>query len=259
VPGRAIMKLRRVRRGFAAVALGIALVALCPDAAPAGKRFLGIDISRFDGAINWTRVADSRVKFAFIEASRGSGADCAVKPKRCGADPFYDLNYWSARAAGIRVGAYHRAFPTGNGWRELKSDARAEARIFAEQVDELFKDDLLPALDFESPFGGLDARQLRSWVHIWLERVRKELGQKPIVYTNVTSWRATGDTTELARAGTPLWVANWGVDSPAVPADDWDGRGWSIWQFTNSGSVRGIKGRVDEDWLRGGFGRVSAR
>jgi lysozyme len=253
------MRLQRARWAFAALSLSIALLALSPTAAVAAKRTLGIDVSRFDGAIDWERVAGSGVKFAFVEASRGSGDDCAVKPRRCGPDPVYTTNYTQARAEGLRVGAYHRAFARGQSWKEIKRDARAEAVLFIGQVQALSGGDLRPALDVESPFGGLGVKQLRVWIRTWLGRVRKSLGTDPIVYTNITSWQATGDTIRFARAGTLLWVANWGVDRPAVPAQNWDGQGWSIWQFTNAGKVKGIKGRVDEDWLRGRFGEVSVR
>src|SRR3954447_1618550 len=75
----------------------------------AGRRArLGVDVSRLEGAIAWRKVAGSDIGFAIVEASRGSGGDCTVKPKRCGADPYYADNYAHARAAGIRVGSYHR-------------------------------------------------------------------------------------------------------------------------------------------------------
>ena len=83
------------------------------------------------------------------------------------------------------------------------------------------------------------------------------LGRKPIVYTNRTSWAQTGDTLSFAQRGHALWVANWDVSAPLVPADNWAGESWTIWQYTSSGSVPGIAGRVDRNWLRGGFETVS--
>jgi GH25 family lysozyme M1 (1,4-beta-N-acetylmuramidase) len=243
-------------RVSAVFALALALLALGPATAPA-ERIPGIDVSRFQNVIDWARVTEAEVEFAFVQASRGSGDDCVVRPERCGADAFYELNYAGATEAGIRVGAYHRAFADGAGRRRAKADARAEARLFIAQVGELRAGDLLPALDVETPFGGLNRRQLRLWVRTWLERVEDGLGVKPIVYTNVTSWARTGDTTLFARRGHPLWVANWNVRVPRVPADNWAGVGWSIWQYTSSGSVPGIEGRVDRNWLRGGFEAVS--
>jgi GH25 family lysozyme M1 (1,4-beta-N-acetylmuramidase) len=239
------------------MALCLLVVLPAGVAAPAAKRVRGIDVSRFQAKINWGRVADSKIGFAFAQASRGSGGDCAVVPRRCGADEFYARNYAGARDQGIRVGPYHRAFPNGGGRRAQERDAKAEANVFVERVGELRARDLLPALDVETPFGGLGHGALRRWVRTWVDRVRNKLGETPIIYTNFSSWQATGDTTEFARAGHPLWVANFGVDKPRVPAGNWDGQGWSIWQFTSSGHVKGIDGAVDKNRLRVGLGKIS--
>ena len=230
-----------------------AILALAVFAGPASAaRIQGIDVSRFDGAIDWQRVADDGIRFAFVQASRGAGDDCAVKPRRCGRDGLYDSNYEGARAAGVPVGAYHRAFVTGRGRATLRADAKAEATVFADEVGRLRRGDLRPALDFETPFAEVKAEQLRLWARVWLRRVGDALGVKPVIYTNTSSWAATGDSTEFALDGHPLWVANWGVRKPSVPAADWAGESWSVWQYTSDGSIAGIKGRVDRDVLHGG-------
>ena len=60
------------------------------------------------------------------------------------------------------------------------------------------------------------------------------------------------DTTAIADAGyTVLWVAHWGVAAPTLPANDWQGNGWTIWQYSNCGNVPGISGCVDLDWFDG--------
>ena len=246
------------RMSMAAIALCVALLALAAaDADARPKR--GIDVSRFQGEIDWKRVGDTNVEFAWVQASRGEGNDCAVVPDRCGPDGFYADNYSGATDAGIRVGAYHRAFAGGGGRAGTRRDARREANVFVDQVGALRKGDLLPALDVETPFGGLSEKRLRQWIRAWLNRVRRKLGAKPIIYTNLSSWQATGDTRRFARDGHPLWVANFGVDKPAVPAGNWDGNGWSVWQYTSSGRVKGIKGPVDRNRMRVGWRKVSAR
>lgn len=244
----------------AALALAIALTA--PVASAAGsvrEPALGIDVSRFEGAIGWHRVERAGVDFAFVQASRGSGADCTVKPRHCGPDRRYEPNYRRAREEGIRVGAYHRAFTNGRSLRAAKRDARREAGVFIDEVGALHDRDLLPVLDFEAPFGGLGARQLRGWVHVWLRRVSDALGVRPMIYTNLSSWQATGDTAKFARDGHPLWVASWGVREPLVPAGDWAGHGWSAWQYTNLGRIDGIRGRVSLDRLGVPLRRISFR
>ena len=99
---------------------------------------------------------------------------------------------------------------------------------------------------------------LVAWVRAWLARVEKKLNAQPIIYTNLSSWQATGGTTEFAAAGHPLWVANFDVKEPAVPAENWAGRGWAIWQYTSTGHVRGIDGNVDKNRLADGLGPISA-
>jgi GH25 family lysozyme M1 (1,4-beta-N-acetylmuramidase) len=233
------------------LAVGVAFAP--PPEADAAKPPLGIDVSRFQGEIKWKRAATKgKVRFAFVQASRGSGLDCAVAPDRCGADEFYVRNYARARLHGIRVGPYHRAFAGGDTIAEIIADANAEASLFIAVVDQgggLQPGDLRPALDVEYPFGGLNATELQTWIRTWLALVESAVGARPIIYTNVSSWQATGNTIEFADAGHPLWVAHWGVAAPRTPASFWDGNGWSVWQYSSSGSVKGIKGRVDLDRL----------
>ena len=255
--GRASTK--RALAGLACAG-ALALPAALPGTAAAGTGTVtGIDVSRFQGAIDWTQVDAHGIRFAFLQASRGTGFDCDVIPRNCGADLYYASNYAAARAAGIRVGAYHRVFIDPEPIKALRTDARAEADLFASMVGELRRGDLLPALDVESPFDGASEVQVRVWIRTWIKRVKRKLGSRPIIYTNTTSWGATGDTAKFAAKGYPLWVANWGVSRPSVPAGNWAGRGWSVWQYTSSGTVPGISGRVDMDRLRVRFSRISVR
>ena len=242
------------------------LVALCATAlgmaatpAHAGPGRLGIDVSRFNGTIDWFQVADAGVQFAFIAASRGSGEDCAVVPDSCGADPLFASNHAAARAARVRVGPYHRAFVGGGTPEEVLADARAEAQVFLGSVGTQLKGDLRPALDVETPFEVAGSTELRMWIRKWLKLVEAGLGERPLVYTNPTSWSATGNSKEFAKKGHPLWVANWGVRRPSVPARNWAGRGWAVWQFTSSGRLPGISGRVDLNRFKGKFSRIAAR
>ncbi len=242
---------------WAAFAVAAIMALAASSATAASARLPGIDVSRFQGQINWTSVAADGIRFAFIQASRGSGDDCSVVPRECGADGFYEFNHLEAPAAGVRVGPYHRAFVGGDRPFEVKADAKAEAEVFTTAVGELAPGDLRPALDLETPFAALSPVELRIWTRTWLRAVRRELGTKPIIYTNASSWSALGNPTSFARKGHPLWVANWNVSKPQVPAANWGGRGWRVWQHSSDGRVSGITGRVDLDWLRGGWAGVS--
>ena len=240
-----------------ALALAL-LLPLAPTAGAARGPIKGIDVSRFQGRIAWNKVGKTDLRFAYVQASRGSGRDCTVVPEECGRDQYFARNYGNAKAAGLRVGAYHRAFAKGRTRSKAKQDARAEANRFIDVVGRVRSDDLRPALDVEVPFRRLDEGRLRLWIRTWANRAEKKLHVKPVIYTNSSSWLATGDTTSFARNGYPLWVANFDVRKPSVPADNWAGKGWTIWQYTSSGRVRGINGNVDRNRLKKGFGKLEA-
>jgi GH25 family lysozyme M1 (1,4-beta-N-acetylmuramidase) len=241
----------------ALLALCLAAVGLAPAPASAGTKAMGIDVSRFQGPIDWPTVATAGIKFGFVQASRGSGADCTVKPGQCGADPFFATNRVAAESNGIRVGAYHRAFAAGGTTDTARLDAIAEADVFLASVGTLQSGELIPVLDVETPFSGMTASTLRTWIRVWVKKVNKRLGRKPMIYTNASSWGATGNTLEFAKAKYPLWVAEWGVSRPSVPAGNWAGHGYSVWQYSSSGTVAGITGKVDQDRLGRGLAKIT--
>lgn len=248
-------------RGVKRVLLLASLLALGliagPAQAQAGTKAMGIDVSRFQGVINWPSVAGAGIGFAYVQASRGSGADCTVKPAQCGPDPYFANNRIAAESAGVRVGAYHRAFAGGATAADARADALAEANIFIAAVGSLQHGELIPVLDAETPFTGMTSTSLRTWIRVFVKRVRKKLGRKPMIYTNTTSWSATANTLEFAKAKYPLWVAAWNVSRPSVPASNWGGRGYSVWQYTSSGTVPGISGNVDMDRLGKRLGKIT--
>jgi GH25 family lysozyme M1 (1,4-beta-N-acetylmuramidase) len=248
-----------VRRAGAILAVLAATMVVAAESASAGTRAPGIDVSRFQGTIDWPTVAASGIRFAFVQASRGSGTDCTVKPQQCGPDPNFAANRLAAEAAGIRVGAYHRGFASGSTDTDARADALMEADIFIAQVGQLNAGELLPVLDVESPFTGMSSTSLRTWVRVFVKRVTKRLGRKPMIYTNASSWSATGNALEFAKAKYPLWVAEYGASKPSVPANNWARHGFSVWQYSSSGSVPGIHGNVDLDRLGVGLAKITIR
>jgi GH25 family lysozyme M1 (1,4-beta-N-acetylmuramidase) len=178
-------------------------------------------------------VASSGQRFAIAKATEGQTYD----------DPMYASYKADAQAQGLLFTAYHFARPDST-----PDDAVLEADHFLD-VAQLGPGNLIPALDVERT-GGLDPQQLTDWVLAWLGEVTARLGVKPMVYTSPNGWKNRfDDTTAVADAGyTVLWVAHWNVPSPTVPANDWEGHGWTIWQHTDCASVRGISGCVDHDW-----------
>ena len=90
--------------------------------------------------------------------------------------------------------------------------------------------------------------------------MKRRIRVKPIIYTNVSSWNALGNPTELRQQGYPLWVANWDVLTAAGPGRQLGAASsWRIWQHSSDGRVAGIKGNVDLDMLRGGWSGVTVR
>jgi len=205
----------------------------------------GIDVSHWQGAIDWPAVAASGRRFVIAKATEGQTYT----------DDTYATNKAGATAAGLAFTAYHFARPDSTA-----NDAVLEADHFV-SVAQLGAGNLIPALDLEKT-GGLDTASLTAWVWAWLQEVGARLGVKPMIYTGPYFWKTyMGDTTEFADAGYKvLWIANWNVSSPSVPASDWGGNGWTFWQYSDCGTVPGISGCVDTDWFNGtDFGRVRIR
>jgi lysozyme len=201
----------------------------------AAGRVRGIDVSKWQGDVDWSRVASTPVRFVIMRATRGNAYD----------DPRYAEYLAEASANGLVVGAYHRA-KVG----VAPGDARDEADHFLD-VARNGAGDILPVLDIEDA-NGLSVAKLRAWVRRWLARVRGRTGVRPMIYSSPYFWRTyLGDTTWFADRGYPLWIAHWGVWRPDVPARGWSGHGWTFWQSTSTGRVSGIGPNVDRDRFNG--------
>ena len=220
---------------------GVALIAAiltvipAPRAVAAAAKVPGIDVSMWQGDVDWSAVGSTPTRFVIMRATRGNAYD----------DPRYAEYLAEASANGLVVGAYHRA-KVGLG----AGDAKAEADHFVD-VARNAAGDVLPALDIEE-HNGLTVAQLTDWVRTWLARVYARTGVRAMIYSSPHFWRTyLGDTTWFADHGYPLWIAHWGVPSPMVPAADWGGHGWTYWQWTSTGRVSGIGPNVDRDRFDG--------
>src|SRR5829696_9260419 len=129
----------------------------------------GVDVSNHQDRIDWERVRADGVAFAYVEASEGMTF----------ADPKYTAHVGGAHAARIRTGAYHFARPDTNS-SDVRRDARAEADFFL-ALARPRSGDLLPALDLET--AGLPPDSMVAWARAWLDRVRRAIGARPILYT----------------------------------------------------------------------------
>ncbi len=213
----------------------ILTVVPAPRAVAAGTKVPGIDVSIWQGDVDWNAVASTTTRFVIMRATRGNTYD----------DPRYAAYLAEASANGLVVGAYHRA-KVGVG----AGDAKAEADHFVDVAQNAARD-VLPALDIEE-HNGLNASQLTEWVRSWLARVYSRTGVRAMIYSSPHFWRTyLGDTTWFAEHGYPLWIAHWGIPSPMIPAGNWGGHGWTYWQWTSTGRVSGIGPNVDRDRFNG--------
>ena len=194
----------------------------------AGATTQGIDVSYFQGTIDWSAVHAAGIEFAFIRLSYGDVFR----------DPKFDRNWPAAKAAGVVRGAYQFFRPS--------DDVASQADMMIEAIGTYEPGDLPPVLDVEKT-DGYSPAQIASRVRTWVDRVHAALGVEPIIYTGSYFWRdhvggAKGYDTD------PLWIAQYTSQCPNLPLP-W--HAWAFWQHSNVGRIAGITGRVDLDTFDG--------
>ncbi|HEY2888528.1 MAG TPA: glycoside hydrolase family 25 protein [Candidatus Limnocylindrales bacterium] len=196
----------------------------------------GIDVSSWQGSIDFAKVKAAGKSFVVAKATEGS----------TWTDSTYARNKASAMANGLKFTGYHFARPGTNA-----GDAASEADHFAAVLG-LKRGMLIPALDLEVS-GGLSVSALQTWVKTFLTRVYLRTGVRAMIYSNASFWSTNmGNTSWFAANGYPvLWIAHWGTSSPSVPGSDWASKSWHVWQYSDCGKVSGISGCVDLDRVRG--------
>ena len=233
---------QRGRLGLLA-GLVIAFAALLPVSASeaATARAKGLDVSNYQGAINWAKVAKAGYRFAFGKATEGTSYN----------DKSYTTNRNGSEGAGLVFGAYHFARPAGKSFAAATASAVNQANHFL-AVAQPQPGELPPVLDLEKT-GNLPTQRLLGWTLAWLDQVYARTGVEPFVYTSPLFWKGSlGDSTAAAAGGTGLWVAHWTSNSkPTVPAQNWDGISWKFWQWTDCVTVPGIKHCSDGDRMNG--------
>ena len=209
-----------------------------------GGIITGIDIYSGTGSIDWQAVKNANISFAFVKATEGMNF----------VDEAFSVNWEQMRKAGMIRGAYHFFRPA--------KDPAAQAQNFLQTINELEIGDLPPVLDAEytpnpDEWSNFDLTTRIARVKQWLDIVEQKTGRKSIIYTAPNFWN---DTMGNSHAFTdyPLWIANYGVSEPTVPADNWGGKGWKLWQISDSGSVDGISNNVDTNRFNGSFDQLVA-
>ena len=233
------MKLgRRLVAVAATVVLGTPFGAIHAAAAPAGYPISGIDVSAFQDTIDWAGVAAGGAKFAYIRASEQQGI----------ADATFAANYQGAKANGLYAGAYHRARPDVSGGK-AQADYLVDHSGYVED-GRTFP----PMLDIEWPrsnWPGLDAcynmtpAQLTAWIRDFVTEVTARTGVLAMIYTNPNWWNpcTANDTTFGAY---PLFNSGY-LPSPPPPPAGW--ATWTLWQYSNSGTLPGDQDVFNGDYL----------
>lgn len=192
----------------------------------------GIDVSKYQGDIDWTAVKRSGVKFAWIKATEGGDH----------LDEKFALNWAQAAQAGVPRGAYHFHY-----W----------CRPPAEQVD-WFKrvvprdpDALPPVLDVElTPTSKsckriLDRAEVLSEMRETLHLLERHYGKRPVIYVTVDFYEGIMHPNEFSDY--PVWVRS----TKYEPSVKYPGRKWTFWQYQSDAIVPGSVGKTDRNVFHG--------
>ncbi len=187
----------------------------------------GIDVSHYNGSVDWQKVKAAGYSFGIAKASEGMDFT----------DPMFTANWSNMKAAGIARGAYH--------FYVTEDDPKKQAEFFISIVS-LQTGDLIPVVDIETLGQGTESR-LTDRFKQFLDILQKHYGVKPIIYTDRNFW----DTNLNDQFGSyPLWIAEYGVEKPELP-NGW--KNWTLWQWSQDTQVPGVDSGVDQDKLNPGI------
>ena len=179
----------------------------------------GVDVSSYQGEIDWEILSENDIQFAFVKATEGSTHR----------DKFYEKNIENAKKTSLALGAYH--------FLSFESKGEAQAENFIKTVN---KNDILlpPVIDLEL-YGEYNSSPPESEkVHEILDAVINELsreyGRAPIIYTNRRAYSLylSGKYQEC-----DIWICDV-LKKPVLP----DGRRWTFWQYSHTEKLRGYSG-----------------
>ncbi len=198
----------------------------------------GVDVSRYQGDIDWGRVRSSGVAFAFLKATEGGDY----------VDDHFSANWQAARRAGLWRGAYHYFY--------FCRPASQQAAWFITHVPRDAA--ALPAvLDLEwnhrsrtCPFRP-DAETVRSEARVFLDTLTRYYGKRPVIYSTMDFFQEN----ELWKIqGYPFWLRS----VAGHPSDTYPDQRWAFWQYTGTGLVAGIDGPTDLNVFAGTPSQLSA-
>lgn len=192
----------------------------------------GIDVSKWQGQVDWTAVRDAGTQFAFIKATEGGDH----------IDDRFRENWDGAKAAGVPRSAYHFVY-----WCR---PAHEQAKWFKEHLP-ADPDALPPVLDVE--WNGhsktcpkkVSREAAIEMMQVMLAELEAHTGKRPVIYTDIPFYRDV--LAEGLFQQYPLWVRT----TAAEPQEKYGNRRWHFWQYTTTGRVPGIRGDVDRNAFYG--------
>ena len=198
---------------------------------PEGYEIHGIDISHYQGKIDWEQLKNAMIKgcpvrFVIIKSTEGSSR----------LDENFRENFNQARDFGFIRGVYHF-------WSN-KSTAREQAYYFLDQVH-LTDGDLPPVLDIEHKPADKRVEDFQRDVLTWLHIVEDKYHVKPIIYTYYKFKEQYLSAPVFEDY--PYWIAHYYVDKVQYKGK------WKFWQHTDVGKLPGIKGYVDFNIYNGSY------
>jgi lysozyme len=186
--------------------------------------FSGIDVSVYQGDIDFEQVKNSGIEVVYIRAGYGFSVT----------DPKFEENYTNATKAGLKCGAYY--FVTARNTEQ----AYLQATRFAELISgKTFA--ARPAMDFEE-FGSLGKNGINIVGLAFMQKLRELTGIVPILYTDAYN---ASETWDWNFAQFPLWVADYSAEEPYVTSNIW--QSYAGFQYSDRGEIPGIYGNVDLD------------
>jgi lysozyme len=185
-----------------------------------GTVLQGVDVSTYDGTVDWPTAKASGIAFAIAKATEGVSLQ----------DDQFSTNWPAMKQNGVVRGAYH--------FFHCDDDPSTQASFYLGVVGTLQPGDLPPVLDFED--ASCPASTAISLAVEWLDAVASSTGTLPILYCSPGFISGLDDPSALA-GHAQLWVADWGPSCPELPTPFTT---WPIWQYSATGTVPGVDGNT---------------
>ncbi len=208
--------------------------------APSTKEYpvRGVDVSAYQGVIDWETLSSQNINFAFIKATEGSSY----------VDSRFQYNFLEARKTALRVGAYH--------FFSFDSNGETQAKNFITNVPK-FDNMLPPVIDIEF-YGNHEknpprAAEVLPELNTMLLLLEQHYGMKPILYTTEKAYFMY---LSKGYEAYDLWIRN------VLTRPDSQIEHWAFWQYTNRERLNGYSGEetyIDMNVFNGTRDEFTAR